>query len=228
MSEVDGTSGGEIGSRLTGSPAWLPVISDNLLELVAVVMLSVASLGAAWAGYQASQWGGEQTLYFSEASATRLESTRSSTIGYMLALGDLTIFNAWAESVATNDQALMTFNENRFGPELATAVAAWRALDPLNNSSAPGSPFEENLYTNQFLQDSVTLEDEATRIFDRGRVANDWSDQYVLITVIFAMVLFFGGISSRVAWYPAKLLVLTLGVGFLAYGAVRLATFPVL
>jgi hypothetical protein len=228
VGDVGDTARSGQGARLTGSPAWLPVVSDNLLELLAVVMLSVASLGAAWAGYQASQWGGEQTLYISEASATRLESSRSSTIGYLLAVGDLTIFNAWAEAVATDNQALMTFNENRFGPELATAVADWRALDPLNDPAAPGSPFEENLYTNQFLQDSVTLEAEATRIFDQGRVANDWSDQYVLVTVIFAMVLFFGGISSRVTWYPAKLLVLTLGVGFLAYGAVRLATFPVL
>ena len=40
--------------------------------------------------------------------------------GYLLALGDLTMFNAWVEAVASNDQALVAFHENRFGSELAT------------------------------------------------------------------------------------------------------------
>ncbi len=197
-----------------------------MLELLAVILLSIASLSAAWAGYQASRWSGEQSLRYSQASAIRVESSRASTIGYMLALGDLTVFNSWAEAVATNDEALITFNANRFSPDLEQAVADWQALDPLNNPDAPGGPFEQGLYTNPPLQQAVELEQQAEETFEQGRTASARSEAYVQLTVIFAMVLFFGGISSRIDWYQPKLLVLFLAVGLLCYALIRLATFP--
>lgn len=205
--------------------AGLPVIPDRQLEVLAVLLLSIASLSAAWAGFQASRWSGEQSMLYSQASAIRMESSRSSTIGYMLALGDLTVFNSWAEARAVGDEALIAFNANRFSPDLATAVAEWEALDPLNNPDAPGSPFE-NIYTNQSLEDAVELERQAESTFKQGQAASAHSEDYVQLTVIFAMVLFFGGISSRIVWYQPKVLVLTLATGLVCFGLIRLFTFP--
>lgn len=200
-------------------------MSDRALEVLAVVLLSVASLSAAWAGFQASRWSGEQSTHYAQASAIRMESSRSSTIGYMLALGDLAVFNSWAEAIAVGDEALVAFNVKRFSPDLATAVATWQELDPLNNPDAPGGPFE-NIYTNRPMEAAEELQEQAEATFRQGQVANARSDDYVQLTVIFAMVLFFGGISSRVVWYLPKVLVLGLAVVLLAYGLIRLVTFP--
>lgn len=207
------------------APDWLSVLPDRALEMMAVLLLSIASLSAAWAGYQASRWSAEQSMLYSQASAIRVESSRSSTIGYMLALGDLTVFNSWAEAVAVGDEALVGFNAKRFSPDLATAVADWEALDPLNNPDAPGGPFENN-YSNQPMEEAVDLQQEAESTFRQGQVASGHNEDYVQLTVIFAMVLFFGGISSRIVWYSPKLLVLVVATGLLGYGLVRLFTYP--
>lgn len=207
---------------------WLPVLPDSTLEMVAVLLLSIASLGAAWAGYQASRWGGEQTHYYSQAAEVRVESTRASTIGYTMALGDLTVFNAWVEAIAEEDQDLADFHRRRFSPELETAVNAWLALDPLNDPDAPGAPFEGGLYGNPQMVAAEELAAEAEALFELGGVASERSDDYVLLTVIFAIVLFFGGISSRITTYGPKMLMLSVASLLLGYAGVALALLPIL
>jgi hypothetical protein len=48
----------------------------------------------------------------------------------------------------------------------------------------------------------------------------------VFVTVFFAIVLFFSGISLRFAWFPVRLTVMVLAGALLVYGGVRLATLP--
>jgi hypothetical protein len=64
--------------------------------------------------------------------------------------------------------------------------------------------------------------------FEQGKAATEHSDDYVFITVFFAVVLFFGGISLRFAWTPMRLLILLMGAGLLIYGAIRISTLPAL
>ena len=50
------------------------------IEIATAVLLAVAAVATAWASYQASRWRGEQSLAQAKASATRIESTRSSDL----------------------------------------------------------------------------------------------------------------------------------------------------
>jgi len=52
---------------------------DHLFEIVAAIMLGVASVAAAWSGYQAALWGGVQSADYVRASGYRVESTKAST-----------------------------------------------------------------------------------------------------------------------------------------------------
>ena len=64
--------------------------------------------------------------------------------------------------------------------------------------------------------------------FEQGKDATEHADDYVFVTVFFAVVLFFGGISLRFAWMPMRLLILGLGAALLVYGAIRIGTLPTL
>ena len=52
---------------------------EPLAEVIATVILALATLATAWSGYQSARWGGEQSTKFSQAGALRTESTRAST-----------------------------------------------------------------------------------------------------------------------------------------------------
>ena len=202
-------------------------LDDNWLELTAVILLSVASLAAAWGGYQSARWNGQQSELYSQASAIRVESTRATTTGYMYVMNDIDMFNRWAEAYARGDTDLQGFYRDRFSPELETAVVAWLATSPLASEDSPSSPYRMPEYGTPWLDTANDLEDKAVATFEEGQQAAQQGDEYVLTTVFLALVLFFAGISSRLLWRPSKVPVLLLATTVLIISLVRLGSFPI-
>jgi len=69
-------------------------------------------------------------------------------------------------------------------------------LDPFNNPGAPNSPMKLTSYK---LEEEKAYTEEMDRYIKEMEIANEAnhnSDNYVMLTVIFAAVLFFGGIAS--------------------------------
>jgi hypothetical protein len=62
--------------------------------------------------------------------------------------------------------------------------------------------------------------------FEEGKQATENADDYVLVTLFFAVVLFFAGISLRFDWLPMRVRSLVLAAFLLAYGAIRIARCP--
>jgi hypothetical protein len=60
-------------------PAEETVRRDRRVELIAAIMLSIATIVTAWSAYQATRWSGDQAENYTQASATRTESVRAST-----------------------------------------------------------------------------------------------------------------------------------------------------
>ena len=87
------------------------------------------------------------------------------------------------------------FLAQRFLPEIKPAVEAWLKLDPLNNPAAPSSPFRMAEYAQKETAEVARQEEPAAKAMAASREARRCSDDYVLLTVIFASVLFFGGIA---------------------------------
>jgi hypothetical protein len=82
-------------------------------------------------------------------------------------------------------------------------------------------------YTARYADEAEQLELQAAATFDEGRAANQTSDDYILNTVILASVLFLAGVQSRIKSIPARMVILILGSGILAYGLFTIATTPV-
>jgi hypothetical protein len=66
----------------------------------------------------------------------------------------------------------------------------------------------------------------AAEKFTEAGQADEHADRYVLLTVIFAMVLFFSGISGKFQWRVIDGLVLSFGVVVLVVGLVLLVQIP--
>jgi hypothetical protein len=110
---------------------------------------------------------------------------------------------------------------------LKTATEAWLAADPLDNPTAPLSPFDMPEYRLPEQDAAQKAEQRSVEEFETALEADEHADNYVLLTVIFATVLFFSGISGKFQWQVIDAAVLTFGVLVLLGGLMFLLQMPV-
>lgn len=214
--------------ELTESQEEPAARNERILELAATILLSLATLGIAWSGYQAARWNGRQAREYAQANTARNLANRAATTGGQERTQDLLNFNRWLEVTTSNEPALADLYVRRFRPEFVPAFQAWLAQDPLNNPNAEASPLRVPQYHVAELEKSDRLEQVGTTHFDKGKQATEHTDSYVLTSVFFASVLFFAGISMRFVWLKMRITVLVLATITLAYAVVQIATLPTL
>jgi hypothetical protein len=202
--------------------------SERVMELVATLLLALATLGIAWSGYQGARWSGKQAEEYSASNAARAHANRVATAGAQDRTQDLLNFNRWLEVTTDGNQQLADLYQRRFRPEFLPAFQAWLATDPLHNPDAESSPLREPQYRVANLERSNELQKQGDIHFEEARRATDHTDNYVLTTVFFATVLFFAGISMRFTWRSMRITVLVLGTLALLYAIFLVARLPIL
>jgi hypothetical protein len=201
--------------------------ADERIEIVATVMLSLATLGTAWSGYQASRWNGEQAKAFSRAAAARVESAKAADLANSQSQVDVATFIQWVDSYALDRKELADFYFARFREEFKPAVDAWVATKPLQNDDAPLTPFAMPEYRVAAQAEAQRLEADAEELSATARENVQRATNYVLCVVLFAAVLFFAGISTRLRTRALRRVLLGFGIVVFVGTVVWLATFPV-
>src|SRR5439155_5796421 len=196
----------------------------RVLEIAAALLLSLATVGIAWSGYQAAKWSGIQARRYTQASTARSLANRASTLAAQERTQDLLNFNRWLEVKTEGNTQLTGLYERRFRAEFRPAFEAWVADDPLNNVNAIATPLLEKQYVLANAVKADELEALGDSRFEQGKEATENADDYIFVTVFFAVVLFFAGISLRFAWTPVRIGILVLGAALLVYAAARIGT----
>lgn len=199
---------------------------ERIFELAAILLMSLATLGIAWSGYQAARWSGYQSRQYAQANTARSLANRFSTLGSQERLQDLLNFNRWLEATTSGDTEIESLYRRRFRAEFLPAFNAWQATDPIHNPKAEASPLNLPQYAPADVTKADELERQADEHFEKGKEATENADDYVFATVFFAVVLFFAGISLRFQWNAMKIAVLVMAALFLAYGGIKLASLP--
>ena len=148
---------------------------DRVFEIFAAVALGVATVAAAWSGYQASQWGGVQSEDYVQASGYRVKSTGASTLAGQDRLFDSQVFSQWLNAYAEGDSALARLYEHRFRPEFTEAWNGWLATDPFTDPSAPPGPLYMPTYVSAKAQEAAQLSAQADQLFESGEQARKTS-----------------------------------------------------
>jgi hypothetical protein len=197
------------------------------VELVAAVLLALATVATAWSGYQASRWNGEQAKAFSRANAARIESTRAAALANAQTQIDVATFTQWVDAYAQEQTELADFYFARFRPEFKPAIDAWIATRPLRNPDAPLTPFAMPEYQLAARENARELEAEAESLSATARANVQRATNYVLAVVLFATALFFAGMSARFRTNRLRLALVSFGVAILLGTVAWIATFPV-
>ncbi|MFI8527591.1 hypothetical protein ACIGB8_24240 [Promicromonospora sukumoe] len=193
------------------------------VENVAVALLAITAVLTAWSGFEASKWSGEMSIAFSRASTQRIEATRQATTAEAARAVDLQVFGIWLQATAEDDQALAEFTRERFTEHFTPAFDEWLAARPLQNPDAPVSPFALDSYVPPGQVEAQEDDARADAYFEDALTDNRRGDNYTLLTVLFALVLFFGALANRFdsrarSWtvLAGAGVLLLLGIGFLA------------
>ena len=122
---------------------------------------------------------------------------------------------------------LADFYVDRFRPEFGVAFDAWIATEPFTNPSAPKTPFEMPEYQVAARNEADRLDKAAEE--SAAEVGRDIqrASNYVLTVVLYAVVLFFAGISTKITGRRLRAVMLAAGFVVLAAAIAWVVTLPV-
>lgn len=191
-------------------------------EILSVFLLSVIAVLTAWCGFQSSKWGGEMSIAFSQASSARIQAANAEGEARSARSFDLTVYASYIEAVGAGNEELADYTRSRFTPEFAVAFDAWVAGGEVENA-----PFARAEYVPQGTVEAAELNARADAKFAEALENNQRGDNYSLLTVLFALVLFLTAMSQReiAPWVGRTLLGLAIVVA--VFGVALLATFPI-
>lgn len=198
-----------------------------MFEPLALVLLSLSTVGTAWCSFQAAAWSGvsQRTINLSNAASRRAMAMELHS--HQLQQVDIGLFSHYVNARASSNETLARFYAERFRSEAKPAFDAWMATRPFENPEAPPHPFATNFYQPRLLKDARLAEEESARLWQEAGEAGRSSRSYVLLTVVLASALFCGGTAAKFDGVWTRRIVLALGLVALLFAAVRLALLPV-
>jgi hypothetical protein len=200
---------------------------QHRVEFLCTVLLAVAAVATAWSTYQSQRWRGEQAANSTKATAAHVESSQASTRAGQLTQIDIATFSQWVDADVAGKKKLARFYRRRFRKEFRPAFAAWVATSPRTNPQAPRSPFAMRQYRVAEAVRSERLNTAAGVHSDAAGEANQRAGDYVLALVLFAVALFFAGMSTKLRSLRRQEVLVALGWVIFLGAAVWVATLPV-
>lgn len=202
-----------------------PVL-DRFLEVLAVVLLGIATVGTAWCGLQSTLWREDSDRVAGVASGENAEANRLFALASQAVAYDASTVASYAEAVAAGNEELREFYRKTLVRKgFISYLDAWEKQ--IRAGGTPVNLLEDQAYLDELLgpyrETQAKAQAHASSADEAGRVG----DLYVLSTVLLAVALFFAGVTAtfrsptlRLALLAACLLIVLLSVG-------RLADLPV-
>jgi hypothetical protein len=199
---------------------------ERALTIAEAVLLAVVALLAAWSGYCSEKWSTESRLELATAATARTNANRAETDATATKNFDASTFNAWFSAYVAGNQQAMDLAEKRFRPAYLRAFDAWQATDPESNPNSPPGPSYMPEYVIPDDARATRLNERADEASKAGTEAAGHADEYVRVTVYFATVLFFIGISRHFPLRGARYGLLAVAVVILVFAFSSLLTLP--
>jgi hypothetical protein len=187
-------------------------IEEHWIEIVAAALLALATMMSAWCAFSSGEWHGDSTDFYNKSSTSMVRASELFDKAQQQTLIDVITFSNYYNAFANGELQLAGAYESRgFSPELESAFNAWKAKDPFVNPDAPTTPFAMPEYKSPYRAKGLAEQRRSSEQAAKGRDAMHKSNTYILLTVLFASVLFFAGISTKFKEIRIKLALLAFG-----------------
>jgi hypothetical protein len=199
---------------------------QRLIELIAVLVLGLATVGTAWCGYQAAQWNGVQSSATSASTDARVEASRLFGLATQKASYDSSMIAKYAEAVQAGNTKLVSFyRATLIRKEMLPVIDRWEA--EIKAGETPTRLIDDASYVNTQLGPYRAATAKADALNKVALQAGATSHDYIINTILLAVALFFSGVMTSFSYLPARVLLVVAAIAMVAVAAVDLADLPV-
>jgi hypothetical protein len=202
------------------------VLGDRFLEILAVVLLGLATVGTAWCGLQSSLWNGDQGDLANESAAQRIESTRLFGLATQTLAYDASSIEAYSRAVIDGDeQAQEFYRTSLMRPGLLPFLEKWQAQ--IQSGGEPPNLVTDPEYLAALQDGYKAVDAQAEELSAQADEAGRTGDSYILTTVLLATALFFAGVTSSFRYPIVRTALLTGSVLAIAVATTRIIDLPI-
>lgn len=202
-------------------------IKKKWIEVISTILLSVATVLSAWCVYQSSQWSGEQYFRIDDETTANQFRLQYEVAGAQRKTAELQLFLEYSTAIADSNYKLADFLFDRFPGSFKKVFTKWMKLDPYNDPDAPSSPFVMKEYSIPELEEAKKHEEEALTFKKAANESDNHSDNYVLLSLILSMVLFFSGMCGVADSRRSQWILLGVATFIFIVAVVFIITMPV-
>jgi len=198
-----------------------------VIEVLAVVLLAVATLGSAWCGYQATRWNGEEADFARQATDARVEASRQFGLATQKVAYDATMVAQYAQAYADGNEKLIAFYRTALiRPEFLPVIDRWQQ-ELTAGTASPTNVFQDQQYLSTEFADYTAADAHAIALNLESQKASETGDDYVLTTLLLASALFFAGVTTSFRMRIPRLLLLTFAALTIAYATARVVSLDI-
>jgi hypothetical protein len=199
---------------------------DRAIEVLAVLLLGIATIGSAWCGYQASSWNSEEGDLAREALDAQVEGARLFGLATQTVSYDTNMVAQYAQAVVEENDALIRFyRATLIRPAFLPVLDRWE--EDIARGEAPTNLLADQEYLDEQLTDYRATASRGETASVASQEAGENAEDYVLTTLLFASALFFAGVTTSFRVRFARLLMLAGATLLIAYCASQLVEFPI-
>jgi len=200
---------------------------NRLLEVIAVIILGIATVGSAFCGYEATRWNTREGDLERDAATSRVEANRLFSLGTQTVVYDTTVVAQYAAAIAAGDQRLVDFYKTTLvRPDFLPIIDQW--TEQIRAGEKPVNLLSDQAYLDSQFAGYTKAGAEAEAFTVEAGQASDHADAFVLTALLLAVSLFFAGVTSSFRVTTARILLLIGAVVTLAIAAGRVADLPII
>ncbi|MFL6089419.1 MAG: hypothetical protein ACJ71Z_04690 [Aeromicrobium sp.] len=195
--------------------------ADNFLQLVAAILLGLAATFTAVSAYESAQMDGAALKGYTNSTRTLNDANAFYGQGNQTTAMDQQLFIAYATASHEGNDKLARYLKTMMRPELKGAIRWWKKS---GTTAPPLDPsVQANPYDVEDFDQAWELEHQASHQYKAAVRADNRGGKFQLSTVLFALTLFFGGISTLFRRKKVSHGLLMIGAVTLVAGVIELA-----
>jgi hypothetical protein len=199
--------------------------SQRIVEMLAVILLGLTTIGTAWCTYQGSRWNADSAELTQSATDHHVEGARLFGSAVQQVSYDSTMIAMYAQARSQqNDSLAQFYRASLIRPDFLPVLDRWEA--EVDAGRTPVTLVEDPDYVNDQLaayRTSVSAAEAASR---SAQQAGENASGYFVTTILLAVALFFAGVVTSFRYRPAQVVILLAAFGAVAAAAIRLAELP--
>lgn len=205
---------------------------NAILDILGACLLGFATITSAWAGYQATVWGGNSQVSFIKGSNMLNEGNSRFLLGVQMMMLDGNMYLQSTSQLILGmglkqptrmalSQGIEQTMQKDFKKYVNWAKAQYQKTGKAHD------PFAHPGYMKLRLGEAEAMRKKSNTFFKKGQKESSVGDNYILTVVFFSIVLFFAGMASVMRQQLIKIVFLGASLGTFIYACIKLFGLPI-